>query len=123
MENNQVKSPIFQFKVRKAIKILTENVESISDVQSWAKEAGVSTRWLCKAIKRESGNSPKVFLRNKRYKILVKILSEDPELTGYHLAREIGLSDEKALYKFLSTHYNTTLTQMRVEIIKVRLDK
>lgn len=122
MQKNQSKSLTFQYKVRKAIKILTENVESIPDVQSWAREAGVSRRWLCNSMKKVYGKPPKVFLRNTRYKLLIKYLEDNPELSGYFLAREVGLSDEKALYKFLSRHYSTTLTQLRNEIIKARLD-
>lgn len=54
--------------------------------------------------------------------VLVACLTEDPDLTGYYLAREIGLSDDKALYKFLSSHYDTTLTKLRNEIIKAKMD-
>lgn len=116
-------NPLVTYKVNKAVEILKEEIQSIPDVQTWASEAGVSTRWLCKAMKNEHGNSPKILLRKKRYKVLFNNLKEDPELSGYCLAREIGLSDEKSLYKFLSNHYDTTLTQLRDDIIKASLEE
>lgn len=115
-------NPLVKYKVRKAVELLKDEIQSIPDVQTWAEEAGVSKRWLCKAMKKEHGTSPKVLLRKRRYIVLVKCLTQDPELTGYCIAREVGLSDEKALYKFLSSHYDTTLTQLREEII-TKLDE
>ncbi|CAN5701956.1 hypothetical protein BH23THE1_BH23THE1_30670 [soil metagenome] len=74
-------------------------------------------------MKKEHGHSPKILLRKRRYIVLVKCLTKDPELSGYYLAREIGLRDEKGLYKFLLSHYETTLTQLRENIIKASLNE
>ncbi len=120
-ENKQ--SSYVRYKAKQAYQIIIDNLSSISDVQTWAEEAGVSQRWLCRVMKKAYGNSPKVLLRKRRYVELVTCLTENPELSGYYLAREIGLRDEKALYKFLSIYYDTTLTQLREDVIKARMDE
>lgn len=115
-ENKQ--SSYLRYKAKQAYRVILDDLSSISDVKTWAEKAGVSTRWLCQAMKKVYGNSPKILLRKRRYMVLVKCLTEDPDLTGYCLAREVGLIDEKALYKFLSNHYDTSLTQLRDKIIE-----
>lgn len=115
-ENKQ--TSYVRYKAKQAYQIIIDDLSSITDVKSWAEEAGVSTRWLCKTMKKVYGNSPKVLLRKRRYIVLVRCLIEDPDHPGYYLGREVGLIDEKALYKFLSSHYDTTLTQLRDEILE-----
>lgn len=121
MASERKQNSYLQYKIKQAHKIIFDDLSSIPDVQTWANKAGVSTRWLCKAMKNKHGNSPKLLLRKRRYTVLVKSLKKDPEITGYCLAREVGLSDEKSLYKFLSSHYETSLTQLRNGIMKERL--
>ncbi|MEX0662892.1 MAG: helix-turn-helix domain-containing protein [Balneolaceae bacterium] len=118
MAQESKQSSYVRHKTKQAYQVIIDDLSSIPDVQTWAEEAGVSTRWLSKAMKKEHGKSPKVLLRKQRYTVLVKCLTEDPELKSYYLAREIGLSDEKALYKLLSSYYDTTLTELRDEIIE-----
>lgn len=121
MDSERKQSSYLKYKTKQAHKIIFNDLSSIPDVQTWAEEAGVSRRWLCKAMKKEHGNSPKKLLRKRRYMVLLKSLKEDPDITGYCLAREVGLSDEKSLYKFLSSHYGTSLTKLRNELMKERL--
>lgn len=117
MDPESKEKSYLRYKTKQAHRIIIDDLSSIPDVKTWANEAGVSRRWLCKAMKKEHGTSPKELLRERRYVVLVKCLTEDPDLTGYCLAREVGLSDEKSLYKFLTSHYDTNLTQLRDEII------
>lgn len=58
-----------RYKTKQAHRIIIDDLSSIGDVKTWAKEAGVSTRWLCKAMKKEHGKSPKILLRKRRHGI------------------------------------------------------
>jgi methylphosphotriester-DNA--protein-cysteine methyltransferase len=73
-------------------------------------------------MKQQFGKSPKKILREMRFSIIIKCLNEDLEMTGYCVALEAGLKDEKALYKFLSTHFDTSLTTIRKEILQDLLE-
>ena len=106
----------FDLKAQMAQKILRDDIEEIPDVNSWAKKLGISTRWLSKIMKQEYGSSPKKLLRLRRYESIRECIDRDLEMTGYCIALESGLKDEQALYKFLSTHYNTGLKKLRREI-------
>tara|TARA_R100001143_G_scaffold63475_1_gene70812 strand:+ start:389 stop:748 length:360 start_codon:yes stop_codon:yes gene_type:complete len=99
-----------------AQKILRDDIEEIPDVNTWAKKLGISTRWLSKIMKEEYGASPKKLLRMRRYESIRDCIDRDLEMTGFCIAIESGLKDEHALYKFLSTHYNTGLKKLRREI-------
>lgn len=111
-------STLTSLKVEKAIHLLDKRIGEIPDVQTWAEEVGVSRRWLCKYMKREYNKSPKIIIRDTRFKVIKECLRKDCEMTGYCAASEAGLSDENALYKFLSTHFDTSITQLRIEILK-----
>ncbi|GEM_PF-754458 len=116
MENKYSKS-LKSLKAERALSLLNNRIEEIHSVQKWASEARMSRRWLCKIMKQEYAKDPKTILREMRYKTIKKSLKEDSEMTGYCAALEAGLKDEKALYKFLSTHYDTSLTKLRKRIL------
>lgn len=99
-----------------AQKILRDDIDKIPDVNTWAKKLGITTRWLSKIMKKEYGSTPKKMLRMRRYESIRDCIDRDLEMTGYCIAVESGLKDEQALYKFLSTHYNTGLKNLRREI-------
>jgi len=103
-------------KAQMAAKILRDDIEQIPDVKTWARKLGISTRWLSTLVRQEYGSSPKEMLRLRRYESIRDCIDRDLEMTGYCIALESGLKDEQALYKFLSTHYNTGLKNLRKEI-------
>ena len=116
METKYSKS-LNALKAERALLLLHNRIEEINSVQKWASEARMSRRWLCKIMKQEYAKDPKTILREMRYKTIKNSLKEDLEMTGYCAALEAGLKDEKALYKFLSTHYDTSLTKLRKRIL------
>lgn len=116
METKYSKS-LNALKAERALLLLYNRIEDIHSVHKWASEARMSRRWLCKIMKQEYAKCPKTILREMRYKSIKDSLKEDLEMTGYCAALEAGLRDEKALYKFLSNHYDTSLTQMRKRIL------
>ncbi len=119
MKKNQHKSNSVEFKVRKAIKILRDNVEKIPNVQNWADEAGVSRRWLCKSMKRVYGKPPKIILREVKYEKVIKLIRKDGiEASCYCVAVDAGFKKGKNVSRFLSTFYNTTFTKLKMELLK-----
>jgi len=105
-------------KARSVYSELELNIHRIDSVKTWAQLTGVSRSWLYKAMNDSYGKNPKLLVREKRFEKMINILKNDPEATGYFVAAEAGLQDEQALYKFLSRYYKTSLTRMRVEVIK-----
>lgn len=119
MKPNQYESIILQYKVRNAIKILRENVGQIASVQSWADEAGVSRRWLCKSMKKVYGKSPKIIIREVKYEKVVMLIRKDGiEASCYCVAVDAGFAKAKNVSRFLSTFYNTTFTELKMDLLK-----
>lgn len=119
MKKNKYKSLSVEFKVRKAIKILRDNVGKIPSVQSWADEAGVSRRWLCKSMKMVYGKPPKIILREVKYEKVIKLIRKDGiEASCYCVAVDAGFSKAKSVSRFLTTFYNTTFTELKLELLK-----
>lgn len=118
MKSNQNKSTLVQYKVKKAIEILTENVESIRDVQSWVDEAGVSRRWLCRAMKKVYRKPPKEVLREVKFeKVVWLICNEGLEAGCYSVAVDAGFKSASGLSKFLSAYHDINFTELKIEII------
>jgi len=61
-------------------------------------------------------NTPKQVLAEVKLEMIKKEIASQPKAIGYHIAVNIGLQDEKALYKFLATYFDTTLTDLKNEI-------
>lgn len=96
-----------------------ENIAVIPNVKSWAKEAGVSREWLYKSVTKRYGRSPKVILREVRYRKVVQMIRRDGlEAFSYGIAVEAGLRDAAALSKFLSSHFDTNFTRLKEELLK-----
>ena len=69
-------------------------------------------------IKQHFGIAPKRMLRRYRYRLIAETIKKDPQITSYGTALSAGLRDEKALYKFLDSYYETTFTQMRKDVLR-----
>jgi AraC-like DNA-binding protein len=68
-QTSEVK-PIMAYKCEQAVRLLEEQVADIPDVQTWAADAGVSRRWLCKSMKKVVGKLPKIFHKKMIFKSL-----------------------------------------------------
>lgn len=51
-----------------------------------------------------------------RLTCILYITARNPGLSGYEVAIEVGLKDEKALYDFLVHHGKTTLSELRNQV-------
>ena len=116
----------YDLRVLKARSVYSElelNIHRIDSVETWAQLTGVSRSWLYKVMNELYGKNPKILVREKRFEKMISILKNDPEATGFFVAVEAGLKDEQALYKFLSRYYKTSLTRLRVGVIKSGLNE
>jgi transcriptional regulator GlxA family with amidase domain len=118
MESNHNASLLLQHKVKKVIEILVRNVDSIPDVQCWAKEAGVSRRWLCKSMKEVHGKPPKIILREVKFEKVVKLISgEGLNASCYSVAVDAGFKKSKNVSAFLSSYYDTNFTSLKMDLL------
>ncbi len=65
--------------------------------------------------------SPSEMLRRLRFKKIKKTILKYPHETSYAIARRVGLKNEKTLYKFLSTHWDTNFTALRKKLVRQRM--
>ena len=112
----QGRKTIRKLKLERIVRLLRRELSSIPDVNTWALQAGVSTSWLLYSVKSEYKVTPKVFLKNLRFKRISDDIIKDIEVTGYELALEAGLRDEVALSKFLRRHFDTSLVKLKCKL-------
>lgn len=116
---SEKQNPLVTYKINKAVEILKEEIQSIPDVQTWAIEAGVSRRWLCKSMKVLYGKRPKIILREMKYeKVVLLIREEGLKASCYSVAVDAGFKKSKTVSRFLSSFYNTNFTELKVELLK-----
>jgi AraC-like DNA-binding protein len=97
---------------------LEERIADIPDVQTWASEAGVSRRWLCKSMKAVYGSPPKVILREMKYeKVVWLICDEGLEAGCFKVAVDAGFYSVSGLSKFLSTYHDTNFTCLKTDLL------
>lgn len=104
-------------RAMQAIEVLDETIVHIPNVQSWATALGVSRSWLVTTMRKVYGVSPKIIIREVRFKWILICLLEDMDATGYAVALDVGLRDDIALSKFLKQHYGFRFTEVK-QILK-----
>lgn len=116
-ENRVGLSPLNGYRIKKTIKVLIHQIDSIPNVKSWARQSKVSRGWLYKSTKEYYGLSPKEILCEVRYEKIIQLLQNDVEATCYSIAKESGLSSEDALRMFLKRHWDTNFRKLRRKIL------
>lgn len=87
-------NPLTAYKCEQAMQLLEKRIANIPDVQSWAEEAGVSRRWLCKSMKRVYEKPPKIILRQLKYeKVVWLIHKEGVNASCYSVAVDAGFEE------------------------------
>lgn len=99
--------------IEEALPILRNNVDTICTVGEWAEQTGYSRTHFSMLIRREFDDTPYSIICREKFQKVCQLVRNNPSLKGVVIAREAGFSDVKALYKFLSNHFNTTLTSLR----------
>lgn len=116
-------NPFTKFRCQRAIRLLKERVAEIPDVKAWAEKIGVSRRWLCKSMKAVYGKPPKIILREAKYeKMVMLILDEGADATCYSVSVDAGFGSAKNGSRFLSSHYETTFTELKIDLLKEDLE-
>jgi methylphosphotriester-DNA--protein-cysteine methyltransferase len=108
---------LLQYKVKKALKTLSENVDSIPNVQSWANESSLSVSKLAVLTKRFYKKTPGEILREARYEKIVQSIEQDPLTGAYCVALDSGFSSEAALRMFLRRRFDTNFRSLRKDIL------
>jgi AraC-like DNA-binding protein len=91
--------------IKKAVKIAEGKVGSIYTVQEWAEEMNYnSPKYFSRKVRNHFGERPKSILIRIRIAKFVQMLSNNPNISSYEIAQEIGLRDEIALNKFINRH-------------------
>lgn len=113
-----VKNLVTERKCNQALQTLKSQIAEIPTVQTWAKEAGVSRRWLCKSMKVVYGKPPKEILKKVKFeKVVWLICDEGLEAGCYSVAIDAGFKSSSGLSKFLAAHYDINFTDLKMEII------
>jgi len=104
--------------IHESLDVLEGQLAEITTVTAWAAFMGFSRSYFCSRFTSHFGEPPSRALRYVRYKKIHKLILQYPDRTSHSIAREVGLRDEQALYKFLSNHFNTNFTEVRHKLLK-----
>jgi|SRR5690625_1146974 len=99
--------------IEEAVQELKEHRKEIQCVNEWALYMGYSRSYFSRKVKGMFGRTPKRILADNKLEMIKEEIEKQPHAIGYTIAVNTGLEDEKALYKFLTTHFDTTLTDLR----------
>lgn len=99
--------------ISESISELEKNLENIATITEWALLMGYNRSYFSRAFQKHFKKPPKEVLKKVRLKYIMKEIRQDPDAIGYKIAVEVGLNDEKALYKFLMTHYSISINELR----------
>jgi LacI family transcriptional regulator len=80
-----------------AIEYLNKHIEDPIGVQQLASHVGVSRRWMEYAFREALGESPYQYIRNRRLKLAMHLLEEEPHTKIYQVARRTGFTSAKQL--------------------------
>ncbi len=107
------------YRAEKAFALLIEDIVEVRNVEDWASRACMSPDWLRKTIRKKYNKSPKQLLREVRYEKIVSLIEKRGwRSCGDEIAIDSGTGQNcKALHKFLSRHYDVTITDLREELL------
>jgi transcriptional regulator GlxA family with amidase domain len=89
----------------RAIDIARDNLEELGTVTEWADIMGyTSAKYFSRVFRNHYKVRPKQALINLKVARFKWLIKEDPNISCFELALEIGLRDEKALNKFIVRH-------------------
>lgn len=107
------------YDIERALKILQANISTIRTVSQWASRVGYKNqKKFSRDFRKAFGIRPKQKLVEVRLQKFKKCLRSDSTKINYSIAKEVGLGDEFALYKFLKRHTDLSPTEWRKRIVK-----
>lgn len=91
--------------VESAVKIVKENMAEICTVQEWASEMKFNCpKYFSRTFRNHYMKRPKEKLIQLKMEKFFELIKEEPEISCYEIALEIGLRDEIALNRFIKRH-------------------
>ncbi|MFA5670428.1 MAG: hypothetical protein WC967_14405 [Balneolaceae bacterium] len=109
------------YKAEYAVRVLIHNISSIRNVLQWAEVINISQTWLIKIIQETYNFLPKEVLREVRYEQIVWLMQNDLDAICYSIARDAGFPSEAALRMFLTRHYATNFSKLRLQLLSDKL--
>lgn len=96
-------------KVEEAVDLAKEKLSEIHTVTEWAEKMGFrSTRSFSESFQEHFGEKPVRALVKLKLNKATDMLHKNSNILHYQVAREIGLANEQALYKFIKFHTGKT---------------
>jgi methylphosphotriester-DNA--protein-cysteine methyltransferase len=96
-----------------AISVLEKEIHRIQTIQDWATVVGCSRTTLNRNIQKSHRRTPFCLIRSTRYNRIVMLIQHHPSITAFAVAIDVGLKNEKSLYKFLIRHYLVNFTELK----------
>jgi len=103
-----------QETIRQALVVLGAHLKEIHTVKEWAERMGYhSADGFSRIYFRRFNERPVKAIETARVLRILDLILLQPDLSGYEIAWETGLEDEKALYSFLIYHTGMNLNELR----------
>lgn len=94
-----------QLPIEDAVKVAESMLDRLCSVQEWADEMGFDdSKLFSRAFRKQFGLRPSKYLPLMKVKRAEELLRSDENLKHFEIARQLGLQDEQAFYKFMKYH-------------------
>jgi len=117
MESNSLSN----YKAKHAVRVLVHKIDTIQSVLQWAETIDKSRTCLSSIIQETYNFLPKEVLREVRYEQIIWLMMNDTDAICYSIAMEVGFPSEAALRMFLTRHYDTNFSNLRLQLLSNKL--
>lgn len=111
------KGVVYPVPMEQAQDFIEDNIGHISSAKELARLMGYSRSYLTIRISELYDAPPGELIRNIRFEKVEQFIRRYPYETSNSIAQRAGLKNDKALYKFLSYHWDTNFTDLRRRIL------
>ncbi len=103
---------INDFRVRKSIKLMTENVGQMMDLEDVASESGLSRPHFFKLFRDQMGVTPKLFWNTMRMERALRELAETPKAIT-EIGLDLGFASQSSFSRFFTLNTGLAPTEYR----------
>lgn len=106
------RTPCSDFRVRKSIRLLAERLGDTIELDSVAREAGLSRPHFYKLFRRQTGVTPNLYLNTLRMERAIDVLAQtDRSVT--EIGFDLGFSSQSGFTRFFAAHVGMAPTDYR----------
>jgi AraC-like DNA-binding protein len=105
-------SPYIDFRVRKSIVLMSEQLGSEIELDSVARDAGLSRPHFYKLFRRQTGVTPNIYLNTLRMEKAVQRIGQTNQSIT-EIGHELGFSCQSVFTRFFSSHVGMAPTDYR----------